>query len=120
MITRIPAKIRPSRRGEHYLRLSWVCVALLPVAFVMGMVVGEGLISLLGYEPSLETVPLWAAVAAGTPALLILVAPGVAAVFYGRRAQRAGRAAGTLPAWIGGCVAALVVAQNVMALILSR
>lgn len=119
MSSAVPTGVRPSRAGDHDLRMAWVSVALLPVAFVLGTVAGEGLIVLLGYDPAAESVPAWAAAAAGFPALLILIAPGVAAVRFGRRAYRAGRVSARMPAWIGGCVAGLVVAQNVLGFILA-
>ena len=83
-----------------------MAVASLPVAMVLAMVVGEGLISALGYQSGAEQpVPLGPALLAGVPALLILITPGVAAVYYGCRASRAGRSEAKVPAWIGrgGC-----------------
>jgi hypothetical protein len=120
MTVPVPTSVRPSKPDEHDLRMAWVSVALVPVAFVLAMLVGEGLISLIGYEPSTETVPVWAALVAGGPALLILVAPGVAAVFYGRRGYRAGRQAARWPAWIGGGLAVLAFTVNLLAFILGR
>jgi hypothetical protein len=42
--------IGPSKYADRDLRRAWVAVALLPVALVLAMVVGEGLISVLGYQ----------------------------------------------------------------------
>jgi hypothetical protein len=113
--------IGPSKHADRDLRRAWVAVALLPVALVLAMVVGEGLISALGYQSgSQEPVPVGPVLLAGVPALLILVAPGVAAVHYGRRAHRAGRREAIVPAWIGGVAAVVVVAQNVLAFLVGR
>jgi uncharacterized membrane protein len=113
--------VGPSRHAARDLRRAWVAVALLPVALVLAMVVGEGLISLLGYQSgSQQPVPVGPALVAGVPALLILIAPGVAAVHYGRRAYRAGRREAAVPAWIGGVTAVVVVVQNFLALPIGR
>jgi hypothetical protein len=101
--------------------MAWVAVASWPVAFVVAMVVGEGLISMMGYQSGGdEAAPIGPALLAGIPALLILVTPGVAAVFYGHHGYRAGRAAARLPAWIGGAVTTAVVVVNLLALIVGR
>ena len=113
--------VRSSNPGEHDLRMAWVAVALLPVSFIVAMVVGDGLISLQGYGSGDDVaIPIGPVLLAGIPALLILITPGVAAVFYGRRAYRAGRAAGQLPAWIGGAVSAMALGQNLLAFIVGR
>lgn len=79
------------------------------------------LIGALGYQSgSQEPVPVGPALLAGVPALLILVAPGVAAVHYGRRAHRAGCRKAIVPAWIGGMTAVVVVAQNALAFLVGR
>jgi hypothetical protein len=110
-----------SRRADRDLRRAWVAVALLPVALVLAMVVGEGLVSVLGYQSgSQEPVPVGPALLAGVPALLILIAPGVAAVHYGRRADRAGRREAIVPAWIGGLTVVVTVAQNLLAFLAGR
>jgi hypothetical protein len=122
---RVPAEpasmIGPSKHADRDPRRAWVAVALLPVALVLAMVVGEGLISVLGYQSgSQEPVPVGPALLAGVPALLILIAPGLAAVHYGRRGRRAGRREAIVPAWIGGVTAVVVVAQNVLAFLVGR
>lgn len=98
-----------------------MAVASLPLAMVLAMVVGEGLISALGYQSGAEQpVPVGPALLAGIPALLILITPGVAAVYYGRRAYRAGRSDTKVPAWIGGGAAVVVVAQILLAFLVGR
>jgi hypothetical protein len=120
MINDSGLRVGPSKPAERDLRKAWWAVALLPVAFVVAMFVGEGLISALGYESG-ESVPLGPALLAGIPALVVLIAPGVAAVFYGGRAYRtAGRTAAIVAAWVGGAAAALGVAVNVLAFLVGR
>jgi hypothetical protein len=120
MINDTGLRVGPSKPAEHDLRKAWIAVALLPVAFVVAMFVGEGLISALGYDSG-ESVPVGPALLASIPALLVLIAPGVAAVFYGNRAHRAaGRAAAIVAAWIGGTAAALGVAVNALAFLVGR
>jgi hypothetical protein len=102
------------------LRRAWWAVALLPVGFAVAMLVGEGLISAMGYESS-EAVPVGPVLLAAIPALLVFVAPGAAAVFYGSRAYRAARrTAAIVAAWVGGSAAALGVIVNVLAFLIGR
>jgi hypothetical protein len=95
-------------------------VALLPVALILAMVTGEGLLSLFGYDSGDSAIPVAEVLVAATPALLILSAPGAAALFYGRRAYRAGTREGVLPAAIGGAAGSLLLALNVVAFVVSR
>ena len=115
MANAAPAGTYHSRARERDIRIAWAAVLALPVAFVLASIAGEGLISLLGYDPGVTAVPVWAVLAAGGPALLILIAPGVVAVFFGLRAYRAGRRAARWPAWIGGVVAVLALVVNLLA-----
>jgi F0F1-type ATP synthase assembly protein I len=90
-------------------------VALVPVAFVAAMLVGEGVGSLLGYEsgtaawPSVEVFLL-----AGLPATVIGLAPALFAVVNGRRAEREGEPQGLVPTVIGAVVALYWVAAPVL------
>lgn len=73
-----------------------------PVAFMLAMFVGKGLISRLGYDGE-GCVPVGPAPLAGIPALLILIVPQeIAAIYYGNRAHRAVCADALVAAWIGG------------------
>lgn len=119
MSRRPEAPVGLSRHADRDLRRAWVAVGLLPVGFVLAMVVGEGLISAMGYQSGgEEPIPVGPTLVAGVPALLILVVPGMAAVYFGRRAAHGGRAAAMVPAWIGGVAAVAVVTQNLLALLL--
>ena len=65
-------------------RRAWVSLALLPVAFALATLVGEGLLAVQGYgNAGVGTVPALAALWAGGPGLLVLMAPGAAALFLG-------------------------------------
>jgi hypothetical protein len=121
MRTEPASSVGSSKHANRDLHKAWIAVGLLPVAFVLAMVVGEGLISALGYQSgSQQPVPAGPALLASVPALLILIAPGLAAVHYGRRAYRAGRPDANLPAWIGGVATVVVVTQNFLAFLLGR
>jgi hypothetical protein len=121
MINDTGLRVGPSEPATRGLCRAWVALALLPVAFVVAMIVGEGLITMLGYESGAEDpLPVGPALLASILALLILIAPGIAAVFYGRCACRVGRRDANVPAWIGGLAVVLVVALNVPAFLVGR
>lgn len=90
---------------------SWLSLAFYPLSFVAAFVVGEGLLSWYGYSD--QGAPVWAAVAAAGPALLVFSVPGILAVVHGRRAIRQGNRQGEVPAWIGAAVAVGVIMLNV-------
>ncbi len=90
------------RGGRMLLRLAWTAVAFIPVAFVLAMVVGEGLIDALGY--SSDDPPLWLALLIGGPVTLLAMAPAALAVVYGRRARRAGSGRAATAAIVIGVV----------------
>jgi MFS family permease len=91
----------PDRDG----RRAWIAVGLIPVAFAVAMVGGEGLVSALGYGGD-AVPPWWVVGAVGVPMTLFAVGPGVAALVYGRRAFVHGYRYGAVAAWIGGLAAA--------------
>lgn len=94
-------------------RRAWTALLLYPVAFVLAFVVGEGLASLLGYEPG-ETLRWYVPVLAGTPAVLLFVVPGLLALRYGRRAMRGGDPGGLAPVVVGAVVAVAFVGLNLL------
>jgi hypothetical protein len=60
-------------------------------SFVLAFIVGEGLISALGYPSGGDAqAPWWAAVIAVIPALLVFVVPAGLSLYFGRRALRLG------------------------------
>ena len=117
----------PARNGEHRsaptyagiadaaYRRAWWSLALYPVAFVVGFVVGEGLFSLLGGTE--QGAPVWTVVLAAAPALLLMAVPGVLAWQQGRRAARFGRRDGWVPGVVGLVVALGVVGVNGLAFV---
>jgi hypothetical protein len=62
--------------------------------------VGEGLTSLLGY-PVGGAAPAWVTVVTGLAATVTVLVSCLAAVFFGRRANKAGDRRGLLPAVLG-------------------
>ena len=105
-------------KGPHRdLRNAWIAVALIPVAFVVATVLGEVVIGALGYPAGGQTPPLGLLAAVGIPATLLLIAPGVIAGIYGRRARRAGEPRGLLPGVIGIAVAAIFLLQSILGFI---
>ena len=89
---------RPSNR--HPFRRAWISVALMPAALFLGSILSELLYRLMGYEP-MATVPLWFDLVGWIPTLVVFSIPCVAAVRYGREAQRTGDRRGRVPLIIG-------------------
>jgi len=98
--------------AERHLRLAWLFVALTPLAFVGAMFLGEGLLSAAGYDVD-DTVPFSVVLKAGGPALLLMVAPTVGAIWYGLLARREGEPKGFVPAVVGAVVAVGAIGSNV-------
>lgn len=114
--TTVSARRAPTK-GKRLLRVAWISVALIPVAFVAAMLIGEGLISLQGYESGADQFPpLGVTLLAAIPAGLVMSTPAVAAVVFGFRARRHGASTGIIPAVIG----ILVVAYGILANSLPR
>lgn len=108
-----PVRTRHSRTpAERHLLLAWVFVALTPFAFAGAMFLGEGLLSAAGYDVD-DTVPFSVVLKAAGPALLLMVAPTVGAIWYGLRARREGEPKGFVPAVVGAVVAVGAVGSNV-------
>ena len=93
-------------QGASFTRRAWWSLLGFVPSFFLAFLIGEGLISALGYPVGgEEQPPWWAALFATIPALIAFVIPAAAAVHFGRRAMRLGDAGGRLP-----MVVALVVA----------
>lgn len=107
--TPVPAAPYAGRRSLH---LAWACVALIPVAFIAAFALGEWLFSLQGYENRAGSAPLEVVLLAGLPAVLVMIAPGVAAAWLGLRARRLGVPSGVIPAIVGGAAAAVALLTN--------
>ena len=78
----------PANRDSRSVTRAWVSLAVVPLFFMLAMAVGYGIYALLGYQPENADAPFWVNLVAGVPALLLLVAPCAAAVFYGWRANQ--------------------------------
>ena len=113
MTTQISARRPVPPEAARDRRRAWTALLLYPVALVLAFVVGEGLASLLGYEPG-ETLRWYVPVLAGIPAVLLFVVPGLLALRYGRRAMRAGDPGGLAPVVVGAVVAVAFVGLNLL------
>lgn len=87
-------------RAPGALVRAWVAVVLIPVFFFLAIGAGEGLISLLGY-PVGGSAPIWVGLVSNFAALAVVLLPCLAAVFFGRRAYKAGDHRGLFPAVLG-------------------
>lgn len=99
-------------RRSTSLTRAWIAIATIPVAFIVAFVVGEGLYALLGYKPEDATEPLWVALVAGVPAIVLFLVPCVAAVRYGNRARVEGHRAAVVPLVIGAVLGLWMVVIN--------
>jgi hypothetical protein len=110
------ASTEPGRRS---IRIAWISVALIPVAFILAMVAGQALSSLLGYDSANgDAPPLAVLLGAALPAVLIMLAPTIPAIVFGFRARRQGVPSGLIPAVIGIAAAAWAILANTLPLLL--
>ena len=103
--------------ARRLLRLAWIAVVAIPFAFVAGMFAGEGLLALQGYTGEGAVPPGAVALAAG-PAILLILAPALAAAVLGFRARSHGQSQGIIPAVIGIVAAAFTIITNMLPLLL--
>jgi hypothetical protein len=109
-----------STRAQHPVgahpatRRAWIAVGFIPVAFVVAMVVGEGIASALGYDSPDEDPPARVMALAGGAGILVFLVPCVAAWILGRRARAAGEPEGSTPALIGAVVGVAFVGLNLV------
>ena len=83
-------------------RWAWAFVVFIVAGAIVGQALGFGIASLLGYAGAESpTPPFGVALLISIPALLVSVAPGAAAAFFGIRAGREGRASGYVAATLG-------------------
>jgi hypothetical protein len=112
----IPSGAPAGHARRSNLTLAWVAVALIPVAFILAFAVGEGLYALLGYKPEDATEPLWVALVAGVPAIVLFLVPCAAAVRYGNRARLEGHRVALVPLVIGAVLGLWMVLINTVTL----
>lgn len=116
-----PGPLAPgSPKARRDVRRAWLWLLMLLPALVLAVLLGGWLLNLQGYDDGDQAVPLSATLLAGGSALLVLVIPGVTALFYGLRARRHGAPAGLTPALAGGITALALLVLNVFALTFSR
>ena len=105
----------PRTDGERFTRRAWWSLLGFVPSFVLAFVVGEGLISALGYPSGgADPVPWWAALVAVVPALVVFVLPAVASVSFARRALRHGDPRARVPMIVALVVAASFVLLNAL------
>ena len=101
------------RAGAPFTRRAWWSLLGFVPSFGLAFLIGEGLISALGYPTGgAEQAPWWAVLIAVTPALTVFVLPAVLAVHFGKRAMRLGDRRGRLPMVLAIVVAAGFVLLN--------
>lgn len=114
--TPVPAAPDQGRRSLHR---AWISVAVIPVAFVAAMFIGEGLLSMQGYESyGAELPPIGVVMLASLPAMLVMIAPDLFAIWFGFQARRHGTRNGIFPAAIGIILATFAVLTNILPLLL--
>ena len=111
-----PVGPRSSGGRPTSLSSSWIALASIPVAFVLAFAVGEGLYALLGHQPEDATEPLWVALAAGVPAVVLFLVPCAAAVWFGTKARAEGHRAALLPVATGAVLGLWMLVINIVAL----
>jgi hypothetical protein len=91
---------------------------MLPLAFVGAIFLGDGLLTLPGYQSGDSGIPPGVALMSGIPAVLVLIAPTIPAIGFGLRARQLGIPAGAIPALVGLVVAAMSILLNTLPLAL--
>ncbi len=86
---------------------------LIPVFFLLAFAVGEATLAILGH-PSGGDVPTWASLIADVTTLAVFLAPCVAAVAFGRRAERAGLHGAAVPVVIAVVAGAAVIILTII------
>lgn len=103
-----PTATAPTRRA-------WLSLLGFVPSFGLAFLVGEGLVSAMGYEVGVDQPPWPVAIAATVPALLVFVLPAIAAVHFGRQALRLGDRRARVPMTIAVVLATAFVLLNALA-----
>ncbi len=95
-------------------QIAWASLLLFVPCFFGAFLVGEGLISLLGYEVG-DSVrpPIWAALVATVPALVVFALPLWPTWVFGRRV---GEPKALIPFWIAAVLVAAFTVSNMVPL----
>jgi hypothetical protein len=108
-------------RAQQLVRRAWWSLALFPVSFVAASLLGGILLAAMGHDPDTETTPPWGpTLVAGVPALMVLILPGLAAAWFGRRADELGERRGRTAAAVGLALAGAFAVLNIAAAVFSR
>jgi hypothetical protein len=108
----------PPRRAERQpaepggFSLAWIAVAFIPVFLVLAFVLGEGVISWLGYSSG-GSYPWWVGLCADLTAGLVALLPCAAAVWFALRSRRAGEHRAWAPLLVGGVVGAALLVVTI-------
>lgn len=87
-----------TRNGTRYTRRAWWSLLGFVPSLALAFLIGEGLISALGYDLAVgEEPPVWAILTATVPALVVFALPAALAVHFGRRAMHLGDQRGRIP-----------------------
>lgn len=111
----VPGREVPGESRSPLVRRAWISVIFIPVAFVVVLILGEGLMERLGYpggEPD-TLPPIGISLLIGVPLTLLAMLPGGVAAYLGLRARRRGDIRGTVPAAIGVSFALYILFANV-------
>jgi hypothetical protein len=82
------------------------------------MFLGDGLLTLQGYQSGDSDIPAQVVLRAGIPAVLVLIAPTIPAIGFGLRVRQLGIPAGAIPALVGLVVAGISILLNALPLAL--
>lgn len=101
--------------AARFTRRAWWSLVGFVASFALAFLIGEGLVSALGYPVGgPEQAPVWVALVATVPALVVFCVPAAFAVYFGTRARRLGDDRAVVPMAVGLVVAAGFVAMNVL------
>ncbi|MFM6851272.1 MAG: hypothetical protein ACKOVB_19450 [Terrabacter sp.] len=106
---------RPAPSATAPTRRAWLSLLGFVPSFGLAFLVGEGLVSAMGYEVGGDRPPWSVAIAATVPALVVFVLPAVAAVLFGRQALRLGDRRARVPMAIAVAFASAFVLLNALA-----
>lgn len=110
----------PAGPGRRSLRNAWISVAAIAVGFLLALVIGQALASLLGYDSaSGEAAPIGVLLGAGLPAVLVMVTPAIFATVFGFRARRQGEPSGLIPAILGIAAVVWAILTNTLPLLIT-
>ena len=112
-----PAQTSPA---DIWYRRALIAVALIPVFFILGFAVAQGLYSLMGYLPEEACIPLWVDLVATIPTVAVWLVPCAAAVLYGRRVNSVGDRRGLVPLCIGALAGLGLLVLSIVTIISSH